>query len=166
MTGYGRRCRALALLLALLLVTGQPAEARRGGRRRGGGRRNRFGNMPMIGTFRSPASKSYYMNPNGAQITKWSHFESEYILGSKIVFMCTASGKPRPHITWYKNGIEVYAHNFFKITEYKVGANSTVSRMEITPAKQKDAGYYECQADNKYAFDRRGFRTDFIIQME
>ena len=47
-----------------------------------------------------------------------------------------------------------------------MGANVTVSRMEITPAKQKDAGFYECEADNKYAVDRRGFRTDFIIQME
>ena len=53
-----------------------------------------------------------------------------------------------------------------QITEYKVGVNTTVSRMEITPAKQKDAGFYECQADNKYAFDRRGFRTDFIIHMD
>ena len=53
-----------------------------------------------------------------------------------------------------------------QITEYKEGSNVTVSRMEITPAKQKDAGFYECEADNKYAVDRRGFRTDFIIQME
>jgi hypothetical protein len=34
--------------------------------------------------------------------------------------------------------------------------------MEIDPTAQKDAGYYECQADNKYAIDRRGFRTDYV----
>lgn len=25
------------------------------------------------------------------------------------------------------------------------------------------AGYYECQADNIYAIDRRGFRTDYAM---
>lgn len=34
--------------------------------------------------------------------------------------------------------------------------------MEIDPATQKDAGYYECQANNIYAVDMRGFRTDYI----
>lgn len=35
--------------------------------------------------------------------------------------------------------------------------------MEIDPTTQKDAGYYECQADNQYAIDRRGFRTDYVV---
>lgn len=37
------------------------------------------------------------------------------------------------------------------------------SKMEIDPATQKDAGYYECQADNQYSVDRRGFRTDYVM---
>lgn len=55
--------------------------------------------------------------------------------------------------------------------------------MEIDPTTQMDAGnfviiefwiyiifqlqflsgYYECQADNEYAIDRRGFRTDYAM---
>jgi hypothetical protein len=34
--------------------------------------------------------------------------------------------------------------------------------MEIDPATQKDAGFYECEAENKFATDRRGFRTDYV----
>lgn len=37
------------------------------------------------------------------------------------------------------------------------------SKMEIDPTTQKDAGYYECQANNIYAIDRRGFRTDYVM---
>ena len=55
----------LPLLLLVVLLVCQPAEARRGGGRRRGGRRgNRFGNVLLEGTFRNPASKSYYTNPN------------------------------------------------------------------------------------------------------
>lgn len=35
--------------------------------------------------------------------------------------------------------------------------------MEIDPTTQKDAGYYECQANNKYSIDIRGFRTDYVM---
>ena len=40
------------------------------------------------------------------------------------------------------------------------------SKMEIDPATQKDAGIYECQADNKYAVDRKAFRTDYAISID
>lgn len=38
------------------------------------------------------------------------------------------------------------------------------SKMEIDPATQMDAGYYECQADNKYAVDVKGFSADYSIE--
>lgn len=115
-----------------------------------------------------------------------SHFESEYILGRKLEFYCKAQGVPRPHITWLKDGIELYTHPFFQVRafrkqthrvrhiythifwqvhEFKVGKNQIKSKMEIDPATQKDSGFYECQADNKYAIDRRGFRTDYTLDV-
>jgi hypothetical protein len=35
--------------------------------------------------------------------------------------------------------------------------------VEIDPAMPKDAGYYECQSDNKYAIDRRGFFAKYEL---
>ena len=52
-----------------------------------------------------------------------------------------------------------------QVHEYKVGKHRIKSKMEIDPATQKDGGFYECQADNKYAVDRRGFRTDFTLDV-
>lgn len=37
------------------------------------------------------------------------------------------------------------------------------SKMEIDPTTQQDAGYYECQANNQYSIDIRGFRTDYVM---
>lgn len=119
---------------------------------------------------------------------KASHFELDYMLGRKITFFCMATGFPRPEITWLKDGIELYHHKFFQVFslfrkrdsykrnlrkvvkscvlqvhEWPVGNDTLKSKMEIDPATQKDAGYYECQADNQYAVDRRGFRTDYVM---
>ncbi|XP_063932149.1 immunoglobulin domain-containing protein oig-4-like isoform X2 [Zophobas morio] len=106
----------------------------------------------------SPASSF-----QGAKIVKASHFELEYMLGRKITFFCMAQGYPRPEITWFKDGIELYAHKFFQVHEWPLGNDTVKSKMEIDPTTQKDAGYYECQANNKYAIDTRGFRTDYVM---
>lgn len=37
------------------------------------------------------------------------------MLGRKITFFCMAQGMPRPEITWFKDGIELYAHKFFQV---------------------------------------------------
>ncbi|XP_071449204.1 immunoglobulin superfamily DCC subclass member 3-like isoform X2 [Hetaerina americana] len=145
---------------------GATAGGKSGGRTgvgRGGGRRTHYSSsgVPVIINFRNPASANYYNHPDGAQIVKSSHFELDYMLGRKITFFCMAKGLPRPHITWFKDGIELYAHKFFQVHEWTIGEDTIKSKMEIDPTTQKDAGYYECQADNQYSIDRRGFRTDY-----
>ncbi|CAG9837114.1 unnamed protein product [Diabrotica balteata] len=72
-------------------------------------------------------------------------------------------GYPRPEITWFKDGIELLYHKFFQVHEWSIGNDTVKSKMEIDPTTQKDAGYYECQANNKYSIDSRGFRTDFVM---
>ena len=35
--------------------------------------------------------------------------------------------------------------------------------MEIDPAMPKDAGYYQCQSDNKLSIDNRGFIAKYEL---
>ena len=56
------------------------------------------------------------MPRQGAQITKASHFDYEYVLGHKIVFLCVAKGKPRPTIVWYKDGRELFNHHYLHVS--------------------------------------------------
>lgn len=158
------RCRHACLFLICLLISAEAAKF--GGVRssnRGRGRGFFKSRMPILIPHRNPASANYYDHKDGARIAEASHFELDYMLGRKITFFCMATGYPRPEITWLKDGIEMYHHKFFQVHEWSVGNDTLKSKMEIDPATQKDAGYYECQADNQYAVDRRGFRTDYVM---
>jgi len=99
------------------------------------------------------------------RITQSSHYELKYTLGRKIVFICVAEGRPRPQITWLKDGIELYAHNFFKLHEWPIRKNRFKSKMEIDPATPMDVGFYECIADNHHSVDIRGFRTEYTASI-
>ncbi|KAK3866304.1 hypothetical protein Pcinc_028165 [Petrolisthes cinctipes] len=120
---------------------------------------------PITGTYPSVEAKMYYTNPMGAKITKSSHFNYQYVLGHKIVFLCVARGSPLPQITWFKDGVELYAHRYMQLHEWKKG-NHLKSKMEIDPATQADAGIYECHANNKYAVDTKAFRTTYIAHLK
>ncbi|XP_069991258.1 immunoglobulin domain-containing protein oig-4 isoform X1 [Penaeus vannamei] len=127
-----------------------------------------WGHPPKIYRHRQPThteegvlKKSRRLNHGAARVVQASHYELEYILGRKIIFICMARGNPRPRITWYKDGVELYAHNYFQVHEWEIGSNKLKSKMEIDPATPMDVGYYECQANNKHAVDHRGFRTQY-----
>lgn len=122
--------------------------------------------LPITGKYRDPESDLYYNNKNGAKILMASHFDYEYVLGHKIAFICLASGNPRPHITWYKDGSEIFSHHYLNIHEWRIGTEKVKSKLEIDPATQMDAGLYECTADNMYSIDRRSFKTDFSIAFD
>ncbi|EDW70893.1 immunoglobulin domain-containing protein oig-4 [Drosophila virilis] len=155
----------IGLGLGLLMLTAPFTEARRG---RGRGRtksRVQIG-LPITGKYRDPESDQYYNNNNGAKILQASHFDLEYVLGHKIAFLCVAKGNPRPHITWYKDGAEIYQHLYMHVHEWTIGDDRVKSKIEIDPATQMDAGLYECTADNMYSIDRRSFKTDFSIAFD
>uniref|UniRef100_A0A1B0G3J3 Ig-like domain-containing protein n=1 Tax=Glossina morsitans morsitans TaxID=37546 RepID=A0A1B0G3J3_GLOMM len=163
----------LSLIIILILNCGN-LEAQRTTVGRGVLRRNYTGKKPVVIQHRTPDAVNYYDHENvtfhfigffrqGAKIIKSSHFELDYTLGRKITFFCMAQGNPRPTITWFKDGAELYQHRFFQVHESHIDGDIIKSKMEIDPTTQMDAGYYECQADNIYAIDRRGFRTDYVM---
>ncbi|KAK3914150.1 Immunoglobulin domain-containing protein oig-4 [Frankliniella fusca] len=151
-------------LIALLAAPGPGAALRGSGTRVGKGRGMRHqykSRLPVLLHNKDPATSQYYEHRDGARIIKSSHFELDYMLGRKITFFCMARGFPRPEITWFKDGIELYYHKFFQVHEWPIGNDTIKSKMEIDPTTQKDSGFYECQANNQYAVDSRGFRTDY-----
>ncbi|XP_023161508.1 immunoglobulin domain-containing protein oig-4 [Drosophila hydei] len=159
------KIKAFALLWLLLLLSSDLCQVH--AQRSTGGRnvlrRNYTGKKPVVIQHRSQDAVNYYDHENGAKIIKSSHFELDYTLGRKITFFCMAQGNPRPTITWFKDGAELYQHRFFQVHESHPEPEIIKSKMEIDPTTQMDAGYYECQADNIYAIDRRGFRTDYAM---
>ncbi|XP_066261661.1 immunoglobulin domain-containing protein oig-4-like [Euwallacea similis] len=157
----------LLVSIVLLLVIGfiGDIESRRGRSR--GRTRSKFQiGLPITGKYRDPESDKYYNNDNGAKIVLASHFDFEYVLGHKIQFICVARGNPRPHITWFKDGSEIFTHQYLHIHEWQIHNDTRKSKLEIDPATQMDAGLYECTADNMYSIDRRSFKTDFSITFD
>jgi hypothetical protein len=70
---------------------------------------------PMSGGRKTSASGDNFCL-QGAKILLASHFDYEYMLGHKIVFVCVAKGTPQPQITWFKDGIELYAHSYLHVS--------------------------------------------------
>ncbi|XP_015171285.1 PREDICTED: immunoglobulin domain-containing protein oig-1-like [Polistes dominula] len=160
-----RHLTFVILLLTILLLNSRESFGRRGRSRARSKSRVQIG-LPITGKYRDTESDQYYNNDNGAKILLASHFDFEYVLGHKIAFVCVARGKPRPHITWFKDGTEIYSHLYLHVHEWQVGADKVKSKLEIDPATQMDAGVYECTADNMYSIDRRSFKTDFSIAFD
>ena len=56
---------------------------------------------------------------------------------------CPAKGVPRPKITWYKDGQEIFPEN-----EPTIRILSYGRRIEISRADVQDSGRYTCVAEN------------------
>lgn len=98
---------------------------------------------------------------NGPEIYKASYFENDYELGRRVSFVCVARGNPEPRVSWFKDGNEFIHHKYSRIAEHRLRDSSIKSRLEIDPARQIDAGNYECRANNLYSSDRRQFKAEF-----
>ncbi|XP_037948112.1 uncharacterized protein LOC119679688 [Teleopsis dalmanni] len=108
------RIAILYIILIMLSICGDSNTQRSVGGR-GVLRRNYTGKKPVLIQHRTPDAVNYYDHENGAKIIKSSHFELDYTLGRKITFFCMAQGNPRPTITWFKDGAELYQHRFFQV---------------------------------------------------
>jgi len=154
------------LVVSLGVAAGKGAGRHIGHKLRVGGGPGRYTAYSQVRTpytenWKNNQTAEWYASKKGAKITKASHFDYEYVLGHKIVFLCVAKGKPRPNIVWYKDGRELYGHRYLHIRQFWRGKHRIKSKMEIDPATQGDAGIYECHANNKFSIDMRSFRSDY-----
>ncbi|XP_050425325.1 immunoglobulin domain-containing protein oig-4-like isoform X2 [Adelges cooleyi] len=160
-----KKCIVVVCVVILLLVAVVNVNGKRGRGKTRSKNKIQIG-LPITGKYRDPESDQYYNHNDGAKIIMASHFDYEYVLGHKIIFVCVARGDPRPQITWFKDGVELYYHYNHHVHEWKLGVDRIKSKLEIDPGTQMDAGVYECSADNNYSIDRRSFKTDFSIAFE
>ena len=67
-----------------------------------------------------------------------------------VSFTCTASGVPRPNITWFSPSSEtlVSGNNGVTITEMQEGDREIVSTLSIATTAPSVAGQYSCVAEN------------------
>lgn len=154
-----RRWLFVLLLMLELMMLVEEADSMRSGKMRR--RKMRKENSSRFLFIQNSKRKEYYNNTNAAEIVKSSYFDHEFELGDKIVLLCIAKGDPIPRLSWYKDGTEFVPHQFSSIFEWKINATFIKSKLEIDPARQLDAGAYECHANNKYSIDRRTFKADF-----
>ncbi|CAG9770577.1 unnamed protein product [Ceutorhynchus assimilis] len=64
------------------------------------------------------------------------------LIGDTIKLLCVASGTPVPHITWFKDDLEVLPN------DERVYYNSDRTAFELKNAKESDSGLYVCEARN------------------
>ena len=69
-------------------------------------------------------------------------------LGSNVTFNCTASGYPKPTITWQKDNDSVSVQYNPSANNLTGDGTSTFSQLLITEVKSKDYGTYHCIANN------------------
>ena len=67
-----------------------------------------------------------------------------------VSLTCTASGVPRPNITWFSPTSEtlISGNNGVTITEMQEGDRDIVSTLSIATTTPSVAGQYRCVADN------------------
>ena len=64
-------------------------------------------------------------------------------------FLCNATARPRPQITWWRLGNQLIAQtNTIEISSDDFGEREILSNLTIVMADPSDAGGYVCQATN------------------
>ena len=81
--------------------------------------------------------------------------------GMSAPFLCAATGRPRPSITWYKDGTNnsLLAVNVSDprviVTETEMGERELISNFTINDVLPSDSNVYRCIAENYVDSDMR-----------
>ncbi|KRY52929.1 Vascular endothelial growth factor receptor 2 [Trichinella britovi] len=145
--------RSVLLVLLLISFCGPGNDAAKASSRRSRGRGKNL--LPFANVAEHSLLSQTADQERSVKIIKASHFNQAYRLGGKIVILCTASGYPRPTITWYKDGVELVFKNNVHVQEQNDDEQKQTSRIEIDPATMGDQGIYTCLAHNERDVDQR-----------
>ena len=69
-------------------------------------------------------------------------------LYSQLTLICTATGFPTPMITWRRNGTNYTSSNSQNISVMQPTDALIISKIVIDSVMWRDAGFYECVANN------------------
>ncbi len=78
----------------------------------------------------------------------------ETVEGMNVAFMCAASGRPRPNITWYRDAVNssllpVNLSNVrVTVNQTEEGERVLISELTLRSVLPSDSGVYTCIADN------------------
>lgn len=73
-------------------------------------------------------------------VKQWTSYVTVEVDSNEIV-TCEAFGQPTPKITWYRKNEDVLA---------PIGSRAKQLDLNLTRARQRDAGIYQCIAVNKH----------------
>ena len=65
-----------------------------------------------------------------------------------LTLTCTATARPRPNITWYKDGAELMDGGQVSITSKEEGERVLESTLTVTSPFLDEIGSYTCMAEN------------------
>ena len=67
---------------------------------------------------------------------------------ANLELACTATARPRPNITWYKDGVELMEGGQVSITSKEVGERVLESNLTVSSPFLEGIGSYICMAEN------------------
>ena len=69
------------------------------------------------------------------------------VLGSNVTFSCTATGHPKPAVTWEKDN-DLYSLELNPRAKVMTDGNRSLSILVLIGIKSEDYGKYHCVANN------------------
>ena len=112
----------------------------------------RYQNVPNFFDYKVlvPNARKPYFNkaPNNKPIQR--------DVGETLRLRCNVDGKPKPHVTWYKNGLSVDHISF------PDGSQKTGPTLIIRNTRLHDSGIYKCVAMNNLGEINANFTVDII----
>lgn len=82
-----------------------------------------------------------------------------FSVGSTERLLCTSSGNPRPHVTWFKDGVRLTSDSAAEVVDFGSVAAATQAEQQLQQQQQQlllddvkksDGGVYQCVVANEY----------------